>query len=226
MQRDWNKKLKVYDIFVSIQGESSTSGLPCVFIRLFGCNLKCSYCDTPQSPRKVKEMSIKEIRDAVAKKIKESKCLGIRHICITGGEPLIQENVYPLIFDLITDGYIISIETNGCVPIEFTSRGGAYRYVMDIKCPSSGFSDKNCYENLQKLGARDEVKFVIADRKDYEFAKKVLSKYATSAGIIFSPMFSDKNKAVIGRELVEWILKDNLPFVRVQIQLHKILGVK
>ena len=226
MQRDWNKKLKVYDIFVSIQGESSTAGLPCLFIRLYGCNLRCSYCDTPQFSKKVRNMSIGQIREEVKNKIRKSKCSGIRHICITGGEPLIQDNVYPLIFDLITDGYIISVETNGCVPIEFTSRSGAYRYVMDIKCPSSGFSDKNCYDNLKKLEARDEVKFVIADRKDYEFAREVLKNYGTNANIIFSPMFSTKNKAVIGNELVKWVLEDNLSFVRIQVQLHKILGVK
>ena len=226
MQRDWNKKLKVYDIFVSIQGESSTAGLPCLFIRLYGCNLRCSYCDTPQFSKKVRNMSIGQIREEVKNKIHKSKCSGIRHICITGGEPLIQDNVYPLIFDLITDGYIISVETNGCVPIEFTSCSGAYRYVMDIKCPISGFSDKNCYDNLKKLGARDEVKFVIADRKDYEFAREVLKNYGTNANIIFSPMFSTKNKAVIGNELVKWVLEDNLSFVRIQVQLHKILGVK
>lgn len=206
------------EIFASIQGESSDSGLPCIFIRLYGCPVGCSYCDQPQTIDQKKRISIENIVNKV------HKFKGIKHICITGGEPLIHKDVLPLTWELLHEGYKVSIETSGCVPIEVSDYRRSYRYIMDIKCPSSGVSDKNIFENLLHLQANDEVKFVIADRADYEYMKKVLKKYPTSASILASPMFDKDQKAVIGKELVEWILEDKLD-IRVQIQLHKVIGV-
>ena len=206
------------EIFCSIQGESSDSGLPCIFIRLFGCPVGCSYCDQPQHPSQRKRTSVASIVSKV------SKYKGVDNICITGGEPLIYPEVIPLTWELMHKGYKVSIETSGCVPIEESFYRRSFKYVMDIKCPSSGVSDKNIYDNLLRLQFNDEVKFVIADRKDYDFMKKVLEKYPTQASILVSPMFDENKKAVIGKDLVDWILKDKLK-CRVQLQIHKILEV-
>ena len=147
-------------------------------------------------------------------------------MCITGGEPLIQKDVYPVVYELLSEGYKVSIETNGCVPIEPCSYKRSYKYVMDIKCPSSGVSSKNVLTNLAALMPHDEVKFVIADEKDYKFAKRILRSYPTSAKILFSPMFDDNGKPVISQQLVDWIIRDKLYYARVQIQMHKCLEVK
>lgn len=206
------------EIFCSIQGESSDSGLPCIFIRLFGCPVGCSYCDQIQNKDQKKRISVENIVNKVL------KFRGVKNICITGGEPLIHKEVLPLTWELMSMDYKVSIETSGCVPIEDLGYRRSYKYVMDIKCPSSGVAHKNIFENLLHLQTNDEVKFVIANREDYEYMKKVLKKYPTPASILVSPMFDKDQKAVIGKELVEWILEDRLN-VRVQIQLHKILGV-
>lgn len=206
------------EVFCSIQGESSDSGLPCVFVRLFGCPVGCSYCDQPQTPEQRKRVSVENLVNKVR------KFKGVKNVCITGGEPLIHDEAIPLTWELMHLGYKVSIETSGCVPIEKFSYRRSFKYVMDIKCPSSGVSEKNVFDNLLNLQFNDEVKFVIADRKDYDFMKKVLKKYPTQASILVSPMFDKDNKAVIGNDLVNWILEDKLD-VRVQIQLHKILGV-
>lgn len=207
------------EIFCSIQGESSDSGLPCIFIRLYGCPVGCSYCDQPQNISQKKRISIENIINKV------SKFKGVTNVCITGGEPLIHKEVIPLTWELLHLGYKVSIETSGCVPIEESTYRRSYKYVMDVKCPSSGVSNKNVFENIVHLQANDEIKFVIADREDYNYMKKVLNKYPTQASILVSPMFDKDNKAVIGSELVDWILEDRLK-VRVQIQLHKLIGVK
>lgn len=207
------------EIFCSIQGESSDSGLPCIFIRLYGCPVGCSYCDQPQSPDQRKRISVENIVNKVL------KFKGVKYVCITGGEPLIHKEVIPLTWELMHMGYRVSIETSGCVPIEDLGYKRSFKYVMDIKCPSSGVSEKNIFDNLLHLQNNDEVKFVIANREDYDYMKKVLKKYPTSASILVSPMFDQNQKAVIGNELVEWIIEDRLD-VRVQIQLHKIIGVK
>lgn len=206
------------EIFASIQGESSDSGLPCVFVRLYGCPVGCSYCDQPQEPSQRKRISIENIISKV------SKFKGIKYVCITGGEPLIHKEVISLTWELLHLGYKVSIETSGCVPIEDLGYRRSFKYVMDVKCPSSGVSDKNIFENLLHLQSNDEVKFVIANKEDYEYMKKVLKKYPTQASILVSPMFDADQKAVIGKDLVDWILEDKLD-VRVQIQLHKIIGV-
>lgn len=153
------------------------------------------------------------------------KYKGVKNICITGGEPLIQEDVIPLTWELLHRDYRVSIETSGCIPIEQSGYRRSFKYVMDIKCPSSMVSEKNVYDNLLHLQTNDEVKFVIADRIDYDFMKKVLRRYPTPASILVSPMFNENQKAVIGSELVDWILEDKLN-VRVQLQIHKLLDVK
>ena len=206
------------EIFCSIQGESSDSGLPCIFIRLYGCPVGCSYCDQPQKPEQRKRISIENIINQV------NKFKGVKNVCITGGEPLIYQETIPIAWELMHLGYKVSIETSGCVPIEDLGYRRSYKYVMDIKCPSSGVSHKNKYDNLLKLQENDEVKFVISDRKDYDFMKKVMKTYPTSAKILVSPMFDKDNKMTIGKDLVEWILEDKLE-VRIGVQLHKILGV-
>lgn len=206
------------EIFASIQGESSDSGLPCIFIRLFGCPVGCSYCDQPQKPEQKKRISVENVINKVL------KFKGIKYVCITGGEPLIHKEVIPLTWELMHLGYKVSIETSGCVPIEDLGYRRSFKYVMDIKCPSSGVSDKNIFDNLLRLQHNDEVKFVIADKKDYEYMKEVLMKYPTQASILVSPMFNENQEAVIGSKLVNWILKDKLD-VRVQLQIHKVIGV-
>lgn len=207
------------DIFVSIQGESTDAGLPCVFVRLFGCNVKCTYCDQPQQACNRKRVSIGNLVNM----IKKHK---VPYVCITGGEPLIQQDIYPVVYELLSEGYKVSIETNGCVPIEPCDYNRSYKYVMDIKCPSSGVSHRNIFNNLANLHPHDEVKFVIADETDYKFAKRVLRSYPTSAKILFSPMFDENGKPVISQQLVDWMIKDKLYYARVQIQMHKCLEVK
>lgn len=207
------------EIFLSIQGESTDMGLPCIFIRLFGCPVKCSYCDTIQDVKNKKRISLENVVNRV-RKYKD-----VKHVCITGGEPMIQKDeVISLTWELLSLGYKVSIETSGCIPIEDWGYKRSYKYIMDIKCPSSKVSYKNKYDNLVKLQTNDEVVFVIADREDYEFMKDVLSKYPTSAQILLSPMFKN-GKNVIGKDLVEWVLKDRID-CRIQIQLHKILEVQ
>ena len=207
------------EIFCSIQGESSDSGLPCIFIRLYGCPVGCVYCDQKQTKEQKKRISVENIVNKV-RKFKD-----VTHICITGGEPLIHSEVIPLTWELMYLGYKVSIETSGCVPIEDLGYRRSFKYVMDIKCPSSGVAEKNIFENLLHLQPNDEVKFVIANREDYEYMKSVLRKYPSQAKILASPMFDENNKAVIGKDLVDWIIEDRLN-VRVQIQLHKILEVR
>jgi len=150
----------------------------------------------------------------------------IKNVCITGGEPLLQDDIYPFIYELVYKSYKVSVETSGCIPIDFDPYNRSFKYVMDIKCPCSGVTEKNVYENLVYLKPQDEVKFVIATREDYDFFKGVMKKYPTSAKILLSPMFDNSGNAVIGQQLTNWILKDRLLNVRVQIQMHKILNVK
>ena len=207
------------EVFVSIQGESTDAGLPCVFVRLFGCNVKCNYCDQPQEACNRKRVSVGNLIQMIKKH-------RVPYVCITGGEPLIQDDIYPVIYELVSEGYKVSIETNGCVPIDPCTYNRSFKYVMDVKCPSSGVSNKNVLSNLGNLLPQDEVKFVIADENDYKFAKRILRSYPTSAKILFSPMFDDNGKPVISQKLINWIIKDRLYYVKVQIQMHKCLGVK
>lgn len=206
----------VHEIFTSINGETTYSGEPTTFVRLYGCNVKCVYCDQPQGAKDKHKMSVKKVVDEVRRRM-------VTNVCITGGEPLLQDETYQVAYELVDCGYNVIIETNGTIALDDYSRR-RYKYIMDVKTPSSGVSDKNNYNNLEILLPSDEVKFVIGDKNDYEFMKRVLEKYPTQAKILVSPMFSEDLKPLVGKELVEWILEDRLN-VKVQLQIHKILEV-
>lgn len=208
------------EVFASIQGESTDAGLPCLFVRLYGCNVGCSYCDQPQKP-------INRTRISIGNLVAKIQRYHIDYVCITGGEPMLQWNaLYPVILELVSLGFKVAIETSGCVPIDADPYNRSFKYIMDVKCPSSGVSHKNVYENLMNLQMKDEVKFVISNRQDYDFMKKVLQQYPTSAKILVSPCFTEDFKPMIGEELVNWLLRDGLHHIRVQIQMHKCLGVR
>lgn len=217
--------LYYHEVFLSIQGESTGAGLPCVFIRLYGCNMTCTYCDQPQTKKDRHKISVEHL-------VQEAVKYGCKNICITGGEPLIQwESVYQLALELVSDyDCNVSIETNGCTKIPtdlyYPSK---LKFVMDIKCPTSGVSHRNIYENLMMLKQRDEVKFVIGNRHDYDFMKQVLKTYPTPAKILVSPVFyycsQGEYFSPVAKDLVQWLLDDGLFNIRVQIQMHKCLGV-
>jgi 7-carboxy-7-deazaguanine synthase len=203
--------LTVNEIFHSIQGESTRAGHPCVFVRLTACDLRCTWCDTPYAFHEGRKMSIDEVLKAVDE-------YGCPLVEITGGEPLLQDDVYPLMERLLDAGHTVMLETGGHRPIDRVPAGVVK--VVDVKCPGSGESGKNCWANLDALAPHDEVKFVIADRADYEFARDVVStKLAGRAGaILFSPVHGTLDP----KSLSEWVLADRLA-VRVQLQLHKFI---
>lgn len=202
--------LKVNEIYFSIQGESSKAGLPCVFVRLTYCNLRCTYCDTEYAFYEGKELSINEI-------ITEVKKYSCNLVEITGGEPLVQmEECLELLKRLSDDGFEVMIETGGSLPIKDIDK--RVMIVMDLKCPSSGMEKKNLNENIDYLKQTDEVKFVIGNREDYEWSNEQIKKYSLTekCNVLFSVVF-DKLDPVI---LVNWIIEDNLN-VRFQLQMHK-----
>jgi 7-carboxy-7-deazaguanine synthase len=204
--------LVVNEIFYSIQGESSYSGCPCVFVRLTGCNLRCSYCDTQYAYEDGEPLEAPEILD----RVKAHRC---RLVEVTGGEPLIQEETPALVLRLLQEGFTVLLETNGSLDI---SRVNAHCVrIVDIKCPSSGQMDCTDVRNLDRLSDRDELKFVIGHRDDYQYAKHVLGsmRHPIGAGRVgFSPIFG----VLDSRKLAEWILEDHLE-VRLNLQLHKII---
>lgn len=203
-----NEFLRLIEIFSSVQGETSFSGLPTTFIRLAACNLRCTWCDTTYSFGKGTPYSLDSILDEVKQK-------GCRYICVTGGEPLLQENVHPLMEALLEKGHIVSIETGGSLSTEKIDP--RVKVILDIKCPGSGMEGKNDWSNINRLRGHDEVKFVLLDRKDYEYAKSkihLLDKKVSE--ILLSPVFG----ALDPKELVKWILEDKLP-VRLNLQIHK-----
>ena len=206
--------IKINEIYLSVQGESTHTGLPCIFIRLTGCNLRCSWCDTAYAFYEGKNMSIDEILQKVEK-------FGIHLVEITGGEPLMQDNVYTLMRRLIENGYKVMLETGGSISLERVPKDVIK--IMDLKCPGSGEQEKNNLDNLKLLAPHDEVKFVILDKKDYEWSRDIIKKYKINetAHILLSPVF-DKLEL---KEMVKWILEDRLP-VRLQTQLHKIIWDK
>jgi 7-carboxy-7-deazaguanine synthase len=203
--------LTVNEIFHSIQGESTRAGHPCVFVRLTACDLRCTWCDTPYAFYEGRKMSVDDVVKAV-------DVYGCPLVEITGGEPLLQDDVYPLMERLIEAGHTVMLETGGHRPIDRVPAGVVK--IVDVKCPGSGESDKNCWANLDALAPHDEVKFVIADRADYEFARDVVSNKlaARSGAVLFSPVHG----ALDPKTLSEWVLADRLP-VRVQLQLHKLI---
>ena len=205
------KSLKITEIFYSLQGESNTVGLPTVFIRLTGCPLRCTYCDTAYAFSGGKKHTLTEILDQVD----EFKA---RYITVTGGEPLAQSASYELMTMLLDKGYVVSLETSGAINISAVDPRVVI--VMDLKTPGSGELDKNCYQNIEHLAEKDQIKFVIADTADYEWSKSVIKQYDLSncCEILFSPVMGQMNPT----ELAENIIQDNLP-VRFQIQLHKYL---
>lgn len=201
--------LDISEIFFSIQGESTYAGLPCIFVRLSFCNLRCGWCDSTYTFFRGTTMTLDEIRERVA----DYPC---RLVEITGGEPLLQELVHPLMTALCDDGYDVLLETSGSQDISRVDP--RVRRIMDLKCPGSGMQDRNRYQNIASLTSRDEVKFVIADRNDYEWAKQKIRELdlANRCTLLFSPVFG----AVDNVLLAEWILDDGLP-VRFQLQMHK-----
>ncbi len=206
--------LKINEIYASIQGESSHTGLPCVFIRLTGCNLRCSWCDTAYAFYEGNDLTIEETLQKV-------ETFGLPLVEITGGEPLLQENVYPLMEALLKKGYRVMLETGGALPIDKVPE--RVIKILDIKCPGSGEEKKNHLENLKFLSPHDEVKFVLLDRADYEWSRDLLRKYdlAPSTQVLFSPVYDKLNL----KDLSQWILKDRLA-VRLQTQLHKVIWSK
>jgi 7-carboxy-7-deazaguanine synthase len=208
---DRDAELRITEIFHSLQGETSRTGLPTVFIRLTGCPLRCTYCDTAYAFTGGKNMSIADILRQVAE-------YAPRYVTVTGGEPLAQKNSLLLLQTLCEAGYQVSLETGGSLDIgEVDTR---VMRVVDIKTPASGESAKNRWENLALLTPHDEIKFVLCDENDYQWAKQIMRQYqlAGKCPVLFSPSHNTLNAT----QLADWILRDRLP-VRMQVQLHKIL---
>lgn len=207
--------LNISELFYSIQGESTYSGLPCIFIRLTGCNLRCNYCDTTYSYESDISLSINEI----ITKVKEYD--PVKLVEITGGEPLLQPEVYQLFESLHENGYTILLETNGSISLKDIP--GYVIKIVDVKCPGSSKDNSFLLENLEYVNkAKDEIKFVLSDNFDYNWAKDFMIKYKLNEyEVLFSPV-SDKLKL---QDLAQWIIVDKLP-VRMQLQLHKIIWDK
>lgn len=202
--------MKINEIFYSIQGEGIQIGLPTVFIRSSGCNLRCKWCDTKYAYKEGEEIECKELLNHIA-------IFPIRHVCITGGEPMVQEDTPKLIEMLCSEGYLVSLETNGSKTIEGLPKSDSLIISLDIKCPSSHMEDKMYLNNLEMLEPKDQLKFVIEDEKDYEYAKVIMKRYNPRCNIIMMPVFGNNIKL-----LAERILRDNLN-VRVLPQLHKLI---
>lgn len=202
--------LTVNEIFHSIQGESTHAGRPCVFVRLTACDLRCSWCDTPYAFTEGRKMSV----DEVVERVRAYDCDVVE---ITGGEPLLQKEVYPLMERLLHDGRTVMLETGGHLAADDVP-AGVIR-VIDVKCPGSGESARVHWPNLERLRSSDELKFVIRDRGDYDFAREVVAKHdllSRCAAVLFSPVHG----VLDAKQLAEWILADKLA-VRLQLQTHK-----
>jgi 7-carboxy-7-deazaguanine synthase len=218
--------MQITEIYKSIQGESTHAGLPCVFVRLTGCNLRCSWCDSEYTFSGGQRMTTEEVMEEV-----EQLSLG-GLVEITGGEPMLQEReVVPLMQRLLDDGYTVLIETSGERPLERVPKGVVK--IVDVKCPNSGEPDSFHIQNLDALDSVDEVKFVLSDRADYEFARDFVARHNLVRrvnAVLFSPAFSkDANGArdtshclLDPRELAEWMLADNVP-ARLGLQIHKFI---
>ena len=201
--------MKICEIFTSIQGESSYAGMPCTFIRLTGCNLRCLYCDTAYAYEEGMELTEAEI-------INEVELIGVHLVTITGGEPLLQEETFRLTERLISEGYKVLIETNGTMSIKDIDSRAVI--VLDIKTPGSGMWEEMDLSNLDYIKPTDEIKFVITDREDYEWSKDMMQKYnlGSKCQVFFSPAFG----ILLPESLVRWMLEDRLD-VRLNLQMHK-----
>ena len=208
---DRSATLRVTEIFHSLQGESSRAGLPTVFVRLTGCPLRCAWCDTDYAFSGGETMTLGEVLVEVARH-------GARQVCVTGGEPLAQKACLPLLKALCDAGYSVSLETSGALDIAQVD--ARVSRIMDLKAPASGEADRNHWENLDRLNAGDEIKIVLADEADYEWAKSVLAARRLDAicPVLLSPVAGRLD----AKRLAEWVLRDKLP-VRVQLQLHKLI---
>ena len=205
-------ELRITEIFHSLQGEARSVGRPTVFVRLTGCPLRCVWCDTPYSFSGGTLMTLQSI-------LEEVRGYGAHHVCVTGGEPLAQPECVALLQALCDEGYQVSLETSGALDI--SKADIRVSRVMDLKAPDSGESQRNRYENMAELTAHDQVKFVIASRRDYDWARFKCDEYRLPekvADVLFSPVHGQLQP----RELAEWILADKLN-VRMQVQLHKYL---
>ena len=202
--------LTINEIFHSIQGESTHAGMPCVFVRLTACDLRCSWCDTPYAFTEGRKMAVDDV-------VAHVMAVGCPLVEITGGEPLLQADVYPLMESLLARGLTVMLETGGHISVERVPP--SVIKVIDVKCPGSGEEAGNCWENMQRLGAQDEVKFVIADRHDYEYARDIVRRENLAArvnAVLFSPVHGELDP----KQLAEWVIADRLD-VRVQLQVHK-----
>lgn len=211
--------MQITEIFRSIQGESTYAGLPCIFVRLTGCNLRCVWCDTAYAFYGGKTMSVDGVMEVVRGFSESDGKRRVSLVEITGGEPLLQKEVVPLMERLLTDGYRVLVETSGerfigNLPPEVIR-------IVDVKCPGSGEGGTFSMDNLAVLNSRDQVKFVLTDRRDYEWAREFLRKHRVPdevEAVIFSPVFDKLDP----RSLAEWVLADGLP-VRLGLQLHKFI---
>lgn len=202
----------ITEIFKSIQGESTFAGLPCVFVRLTGCNLRCHWCDTAYAFHGGQQMTLEQVLERV-------HSMGGKLVELTGGEPLLQKETYRLADCLIAEGYRVLVETSGERPISGLARPVVK--ILDVKCPGSGENGKFAFENLDVLERKDQVKFVVLDEKDYLYARSFMTSHRLAErvdDIIFSPVFGQ----LPPRQLAEWVLRDNLD-VRVGLQIHKFI---
>lgn len=202
--------MEINEIFYSLQGEGRWTGLPNIFIRTSGCNLRCSFCDTTYAYDDGKEMSI----DKILSQISKYPC---KYICITGGEPLLQNETLELIDLLLKRNYKICLETNGSINIEKLSNKKSLIISLDIKCPSSNMHEKNYFKNISLLRKDDQLKFVIKDKDDYNYAKKIVNEYKPICMVFFQPVWGTNPE-----ELANWITTDGLD-VKIGLQLHKII---
>jgi len=203
-------RLRVTEMFRSVQGESTWAGLPCVFVRLTGCPLRCVWCDTAYAFTGGETLTLEEVVDRV-------RALGGGLVEVTGGEPLAQKGCLPLLRALADDGCTVLLETSGAIPLDGVDP--RVRVIMDLKCPDSGESERNRYENLSALKPEDELKFVLASRRDYEWARDLVrERQPRVRALLFSPVWGSLDAG----DLARWMLEDRLA-VRLQLQLHKLL---
>jgi len=204
-------KLRITEIFFSLQGEARTVGFPTVFVRLAGCPLRCSYCDTTYAYQGGEWLTIDEVLEQVGQ-------FETRYVCVTGGEPLAQADCLPLLRRLCDEGYNVSLETSGALDVSQVD--ARVSKVVDLKTPASGEQGRNLLQNLEYMGANDQLKFVICDRNDYMWAQEVIirSELAECCEILMSPSYGQQD----AKQLADWIVEDRLP-VRYQLQLHKVL---